>query len=352
MNAVHILMIGGKRCGKTTVLASMYEETAKVLAATSLSLTLSDSETQAHLKEAVDVIRSKMSAFDVPLTRVDVDENPTSAEKICTFHLKGPGLDMPIYMHDIPGEWLDDASYTEKVKELVGFCQVIIIAIDTPYLFSKMTLDGYGEYHLEYNRPDLVTNFFKEKISAEDLVDRLILFVPIKCERYYHLTNSDKLNIYFRNYMQELTGAVIAGYRDLIWYLRSAPALVNNCTIAITPILSAGGIDFVRFRMDEQTGKMVALYQKPEFLPAEESGFSPRFCEQPMIYTLVHILIGNAPKINTPVKSGFFGRVKNNPQSLRTDIRTLQKKMKRNVGDISDDGYYIVQNADRLLREP
>ena len=35
---VNILMLGGKRCGKTTVLASMYGEINKALSGTSLRL--------------------------------------------------------------------------------------------------------------------------------------------------------------------------------------------------------------------------------------------------------------------------------------------------------------------------
>ena len=84
-------------------------------------------------------------------------------------------------MHDIPGEWLTDA-HQEQVKALIHNCQVIIIAIDTPYLFSKMTGKGYGAYHEEYNKPLEITNFFKNSLSVSDIQDRMILFVPIKCE--------------------------------------------------------------------------------------------------------------------------------------------------------------------------
>ena len=37
-------------------------------------------------------------------------------------------------MHDIPGEWLTDA-HQEQVKALIHNCQVIIIAIDTLYVY-------------------------------------------------------------------------------------------------------------------------------------------------------------------------------------------------------------------------
>ena len=344
---VHILMFGGKRCGKTTVLASMCRETEKALAATALRLTPFDEETKEYLRIAEDAIAGKMSTFDQPLTRVEVDENPSSAEKVCCFRLGGLDTPLYLYIHDIPGEWLED-DHHDYVLELIRKCQVIIIAIDTPFLFSKMTTKGYGVFHEEYNRPELITNFFRQSVSGDDLKERLILFVPLKCERYYHLSRTPELNVYQRDYMQELKDAVIEGYQDLIIYFRSAPGLENSCTLAITPILSAGGIDFIRFRTDDQTGKLVSLYQKPETFTDEErrefTGYSPRFCEQPMIYSLLHILIQQrAMAAQHP--SGFFSRHRGgNNQLMDTAIETLRNKIKRNYGPFTDEGYYIIQN--------
>lgn len=52
MSQVNILMMGGKRCGKTTVLASMYGEIDKALAGTKLSLKVDDAQTEQELKRA------------------------------------------------------------------------------------------------------------------------------------------------------------------------------------------------------------------------------------------------------------------------------------------------------------
>lgn len=345
MKQVNILMMGGKRCGKTTVLASMYSEINKALSGTTLRLEV-DAQTQLDLERAKSFIVQKMDDFKVPLTRVEVDDNPTSGLKTYTFRLVSDNSRIPFQIHDIPGEWLTDG-HQNQVKALVKDCQVIIIAIDTPYLFSKMTGKGYGIYHEEYNKPMEIANFFKNSLSVENIEDRMILFVPIKCERYYHLTNTPKLNVYQRNYMQEIIDAIGCGYRDLLMYLRSTPALVNNCTLAITPILSAGGIDFVRFRRDEETGKMISLYQEPEFLHEYEQGYSPKFCEQPMIYALIYILMREASQ----PKRGFggmklLGGMK--PDQMMSAVNTLRKKLKRNTGPYAEDGFFFIQNPKDL----
>ena len=133
-------------------------------------------------------------------------------------------------------------------------------------------------------------------------------------------------------------------------YLRSTTALVNNCTLAITPILSAGGIDFVRFRTDEETGKVISLYQEPEFLHEYEQGYSPKFCEQPMIYALIYILMQEIDAEKTPrrfgIGSGIFRGM--NQNQMLSAVETLRKKLKRNTGNHPEDGFYFIQNPKDL----
>lgn len=346
MKQVNILMLGGKRCGKTTVLASMYGEINRALAGTSLKLNVEE-QTERDLERAKGAIARKMEDFKTPLTRVEVDDNPTSALKTYSFRLTVEGgTRIPFRIHDIPGEWLTD-SHQKEVKELVKESQVILIAIDTPYLFSKMTGRGYGIYHEEYNKPLEIANFFKNSLALENIEDRMILFVPIKCERYYHLTHTPQLNTCKRNYMQELVDAIGNGYRDLLMYLRSTPALLNSCTLAITPILSAGGIDFVRFRTDQETGKIVSLYQEPEFLREYEQGYSPKFCEQPMLYALIYMLLQEMGKVKPHFGAMRLFRGMNQGQ-IQEAFQTLRKKLKRNTGSHAEDGFYFIQNPKEI----
>lgn len=352
MKEIQVLMLGGKRCGKTTVLSSMYGAANVSLAGTELFLS-ADPATQMELERARQVIVQKMKQFEEPLTSCEVDDNATNAARAYSFSIKRKGVGaanvtgIPFRIIDIPGEWLTNEN-AAKVKTLVKDCQVIIIAIDTPYLFAKMTDKGYGQYHEKYNKSIEITNFFKNTLTSDDLKGRMVLFVPIKCERYYHLDRSSHLKQYGRRYMSEVAAAVGEGYRDLIMYLRSTDKLVNSCTIAITPILSAGGIDFISFREDEETGKMVSYYQQPEFLDSSELGYNPKFCEQPMIYTLAHILLqttieGQRNPMYAP------GNVGMNPDQVKTALNTMRHKMKRNSGLIAqDDGYLFIQNPYNL----
>ena len=356
MKEIHVLMLGGKRCGKTTVLSSMCSAIDMALAGTGLSIAV-DPSTQGELDKARRSIQMKMKEFEKPLTSCVVDENPTSGQRAYRFSLKrivngaAKGNGIPFCIHDIPGEWLTNEQ-AETVKNMIKDCQVVIIAIDTPYLMAKRTDQGYGQYHEEYNKSLEITNFFMNSLSPEDIQDRLILFVPIKCERYYHLDRCQLLKEYGRRYMQEMTQAISAGYRDLLLYLQGCDELVNRCTIAITPILSAGGIDFINFRLDEETGKMVSYYQAPEYVNEYERGYSPRFCEQPMVYILIYLLMQAAESMQ---KGTSMFQLSNswsmgmNVQQMYAAIQTLRTKMKRNAGLVAEeDGYLFIQDPKNM----
>lgn len=359
MKEIRVLMLGGKRCGKTTVLSSMCGAIDKALAGTGLAIDV-DPNTKAELEKARIAIQQKMKEFEKPLTSCEVDENPTSAERSYKFSLKREvngstkGSGIPFRIHDIPGEWLTNEN-SDKVKALIKDCQVIMIAIDTPYLMAKRTDKGYGQYHEKYNKSVEITNFFINCLSVEDLRDRMILFVPIKCERYYHLDRSAHLREFGRRYMQEVTQAIGAGYRELLLYLQACDELINRCTIAVTPILSAGGIDFINFREDPETGKMVSYYQAPEFLAESEMGYCPKFCEQPMIYMLAYLLMqacDNQQKGNSLFQFTSAWSVGMNVQQMQAAIDTLRKKMKRNSGLIAEeDGYLFIQDPKGLSKD-
>lgn len=348
MDGINILMLGGKRCGKTTVLSSMCSEIEKALAGTELSF-MPSNNTAVNLQRAADVIRRKIQEFDNPLIRTTVDENPTGARQVYEFIYNMPGIkDLHVYIHDIPGEWLTDGVHTNELQSLIMASQVIIIAIDTPYLFYKMTNKGYGQYHEEYNKPKEIANFFQNSLSPQYIQDRMILFVPLKCERYYHLTYSKKLNFTNRNYMQELFEAVCMGYDDLLFYLRSTEQLMNSLTIAVTPILSAGGIDFVKFMTDPESGIVTSLYQEPEFLADSQKGYSPMFCEQPIVYALTYVMRLGID--NQWGEKRLFANARANDRiALMNAFETLNRKMKRGTANnFAKDGYFIIQNPKNI----
>lgn len=349
---ISVLMLGGKRCGKTTTLAAMYDKAKNAIAGTEFSLIYDKGNTEAELNNALEEIKNVMKTFSGALASSEVSENNTGSfgeyhfrlVRNSTGNVKNGGI--PFVVYDIPGEWIEKEQ--EKLKRYISECQVIIIAIDTPRLFAKRTDDNYGRYHEEANKSIQIADFFRQVLSPEDIRNRMILFVPIKCERYFHLDRLEKLNKFGRSYMSEVSDTVIAGYSNLLFYLRSHPNLLNNTTIAITPIMSAGGIDFIGFK--EKDGEMVSYYQAPEYIHYEndDERYSPEYCEQPMIYVMAYIL-ANAIE-NTEDTKDIFSFVKilskgMTRQQMEMALNTLRTKMLR---DDTSKGYKMIQNPKNL----
>ena len=145
--------------------------------------------------------------------------------------------------------------------------------------------DGVGKRHITNNRVECITNYFQNYFTKETIKEnRLILFVPLKCEKwYYRTTNSESYgaNPNEINYMREIANKIEKGYKGLIEWFKS-PDLADKCTVAITPILSVGGMRFKDFG----EGDSEKAIERERFMKIREKGYSPKYCEQPLLYTL------------------------------------------------------------------
>ena len=100
METINILMLGGRRCGKTTVLSAMYQEIGKILAGTGLSLSVGNDQTRKELAQAAEIIQQNIRKFATPLTRIEIDDNPTSANRSYNFTLTA--CHKPTYVPENP----------------------------------------------------------------------------------------------------------------------------------------------------------------------------------------------------------------------------------------------------------
>lgn len=337
---INVMMIGGRRCGKTSVLASMqscFEDVASQ--DTNLMLNTADSDTldviERKKHEMIMYFKSKGKKFFVP------DSNPT-------LELTSYGFDLSlrdkkrnklcINFIDYPGEWLSAKASKEdqeRLAVLMKTSHIMIVAIDTPYMMEE---DGqYGEFSNAYYRTT-------EMIKKSGFIDKesMILFVPLKCERYL---NDKKIDL--------VQSKVCEVYKNLIQYIQYS----GKCTAAITPILTLGGAAFSRFARNDD-GEIImregtdipdkAIYYFPDDKVTEPE---PRFCEQPLFYTLAYTLhMAKAEKEKK--KSGIEEAI----QWLQTqffkwpsaadyekEFAKIRQKMKT-----SEDGYYVLNKSSWL----
>ncbi|MBR2942291.1 MAG: hypothetical protein IKB82_02725 [Clostridia bacterium] len=291
---ISVLMMGPKRVGKSSVLASMLrslelmqtqtgvsfepDETTNTLMRTKLAdlrriydlhLIGDEFETQsgtakgeayaARSEERVSY-RFSLSATAEKKRGKTVNE---VTEKICD-----------IEFTDIMGEDLNRRQ--DDIVKRVQESSVIVLAVDSVAL---MELDEYGgSWNELVNFPLQVRSILTRAYSeAEEHRPQLVLMVPLKCEKYYWQPGG----------MDRLNARVKESYRELLAFLDN----YDDFSIAITPILTLGDVQFSRF--DEETGEYSPLYTfrtEDEHGASHTPAYSPRFCSQPLCYIAGFIL--------------------------------------------------------------
>lgn len=262
---LNIMMIGPMAAGKTSLLAAMYDQFDKVVKNAKLQL-VPEPKTSILLQNNLGKLKSMIEG------RLDVGEGvgATSERRKYTFGLgkinKNPSMEL--VFHDYPGEYLTDPTNIQSIYDMAKMSGVIIVLIDTPYLMEEN-----GKYNDLRNRPKQVEDIFKtifQKLNEP----RLVLFVPVKHELYYH-----------QNRMAAVIDRVEQEYSSLLRLLQS-PELRENVAVAITPVQTVGGLDFRRFDFMENGD-----FPEPVFRRSKpNSQFAPMDSEQPLRYILRFLL--------------------------------------------------------------
>ena len=334
---VNVFMIGGRRCGKTTILSALQQQTNDVFKG-EISL-LAYSQTDVNIltekrSEAEDYFN-----FKTPNKLPSPDDTPTPDQCGYRFSLRISGKNksnLSISFTDVPGEWFNlDAEKRDKIDANINNSEILMIAIDTPYLMENWNdFLKFGQNHDDYNKATEITEYIKH-MDISKLRNRMILFVPVKCEKYYH-----------EGRMQEVADAVKAGYQDLIAYLQS-PSLSGCCTVAIVPILSLGGMAFHRFEVLESG----YLKQRYRYYPNyETAAYTPKYCEQPIMYALLFEL---KMAVQRGVNKGFgiwlsnlFGANIATNADFQKLLTTIQAAI---VSNRPDEGFVTVQDPFKIL---
>lgn len=280
---IQILMLGARRVGKTSVLASMINEFKRVSADSNLVLT------KKNAAKAIDDALQTMKGYFLKPHKL--------LEPLCIDNSATPGFDKfdlelsiaqknskkprHIRFVDLAGEWINKYENESKIAEEVEHSDIIIVAIDSVLLMEKE-----GKYQHQ-NCAENVTNFITKYMKPTDNSNphKMVLFVPLKCERYYH-QHFDKDSKYYGTRMNTLNSRIKEEYSDLFGFL-TKPANKPYFTVAILPILSLGGIEFSEFSDKWDSSHQTVTYDELSFCYCEPDKFEPMYCEQPLLYTLM-----------------------------------------------------------------
>lgn len=378
MAKIKALMIGGRRCGKTTILANICKNANDVLHHASdegndLFRLNKDEKSINKLNKAIKLI-DEMFADLSKYDEFPIDDNQTATESTIELNLQplDRGAALTLSFTDIPGEFC--VTEPKKVTEYIRESQIIILAIDTPSMYEAegCYFDICNKYS---NIKKQFYDAFNSEYMSESLTDKLVLLVPLKCEKY---AISNKTGEIDENGLMKVNSLVKQYYGELINFFQNS---INEekITFAILPIITISEVRWTDYYFLNENGSKQTVYDdstgKPyskEYMEkynlmsvfsfnsqlydiAKKNGSTSYFCEQPLVYILAYAMkiVKEGKKPQNKSKAPLFGPIINTLRKWRDDILNLfsgnasyekeinrlsQKYMKRK------NGFEIIQN--------
>lgn len=239
---LRVLMLGGRRCGKTSALASMFQSI--VSGASNTLLTVADDtalerkemEDQDSLSGKTAELKDLLNPNSTNSSTFLVDLKPTKYWWDYRLKIKIPGTNREMFINfaDVPGEFCRQGNEHEnEVKEYVKQCDVFIVVIDTPYMMeannpqNKLCSDGTND---AVNRVPDIQQYLTCIDDNQGQDGKMVIFCPVKCEKWYN-----------EGRILEVCERLQNVYSTCITNLSA----YQRMDISIMPILTAGNIEFV-----------------------------------------------------------------------------------------------------------
>ncbi len=284
MQELQVTMLGPSGVGKTTLLTAVYDQFEENIGATDLEFK-PDDESLGIIDDNLIALKSLTDVYEAKgRTGIEGTEAIAGPESLRSFLFglgkKAQTPSMQIRFRDYPGGYHEStASGSERkfVKELLSESAAVLIAIDAPALMERN-----GKYHNQINRPDQIKDLFR--LAYQDLDSpRLVIFAPIKCEKYLRNKKST----------QELIDRVKEGYDRLINYF-NAEQLSPHIVSVVTPVQTVGSVVFSRLEVDEDNNPRF-FFRKVK----HDAEYNPQDSEQPLRYLLRFLLALHLKQRNT-----------------------------------------------------
>ena len=234
-DVLKVLMMGGQRAGKTSVLAGLIDSMTNGSVKDIIEVRNTTESSDVNQKLAKSIESLKWHLITSLGKTFLIDDGKTAAFDDYTLQFSIPNTDskMDIIFTDANGEFFDmgrlhDAEIREKVREY----DVFVVAIDTPYLMEAVNHDNKlcnEAINNSYNHVNDIYTFLSELDDKDGADAKLVIFAPLKCEKWIK-----------ENRVSEVVGRVKHVYEPTIHALSK----YMNVEIDIMPIETVGNIIF------------------------------------------------------------------------------------------------------------
>lgn len=242
-----VIMMGGRRCGKTSALASLFEQMKNgpvrdyFTVADRTVLETKGFETQDSLNDKTLELQNMLEVNKDNSNIFLVDKNPTSNFWLYKLHLQIPGThrEMDIEFRDSAGEFFEASGiHSQQTADYMKDCDVFVIVVDTPYLMGsteEISKDICPEsINLGTNRVQDIQNFLTHIDDKEGNNAKMVVFVPLKCEKWAKEPNG----------LNKVTARIKEVYATHIKNLSA----FGKMNISVIPMQTSGNILFEEFR--------------------------------------------------------------------------------------------------------
>lgn len=284
-----ITMLGPSGVGKTTLLTVMRKQMNAAIDGIQLRLNPGDPNRPGSEFETMQFLND---------CEIELSQLVKSAGWVAQGGLEGTGEAKKFYFHlgdprkkssylllefqDYPGGWIEGKDYESieeqeearqsRSREVVDFIKesrVTILVIDTPALIEKK-----GKYHAKVNKSEIVKEILLQAFKQdESRRPRLLIFAPVKCEKYVQGS---------RNESRKIEQNIRSQYEDLLNTLNT-PEFDNVATV-ITPVQTVGNVLYshIEESVDEHDNPI------PKFMyhKTNKHELEPVDAEQPLRYIL------------------------------------------------------------------
>lgn len=227
-----IIMLGGRRAGKSTILASILKALDSSTPGSVCTITdeTDYSGTEQNMATLDDKRREVADYMEDKSEKKMflVDMSSTQEQATYTLRVNAETQNLSLEFVDVPGEWMRRKSKDYKTLcSLTNESDVFVIAIDTP--FMMMAKNNENEV---FNRINEITNLLVSEVKIVNETDRkLILICPVKCEKWVRGGLAD-----------EVAQKTKTMYKTLI----NTFVKFDNVDVRIMPIQTVGGIESVK----------------------------------------------------------------------------------------------------------
>jgi len=250
-----VMMMGGRRCGKTSALASLFDQMVNgpvkdyFTVSNKTVLETKGLEVQDSLNDKTLELINKLETNAGNSSLFLVDNSPTNYVWHYNLCLQIPGKkrEMDIDFCDIPGEYFENSKEkkkqqlkdeTDETEALIKDSDVFVIVVDTPYLMGstdEATKDICPEsINLGTNRVKEIQNFLTNIDNKDGKDAKMVVFVPLKCEKWAKEPNG----------LNKVTARIKEVYGTHIKNLSA----YEKMNISILPMQTSGNIIFSEFR--------------------------------------------------------------------------------------------------------